>query len=324
VEDTGIYDVRHTTGQFKVAESNWPKYGVPYQPNGDHFASYYERATGLWINYIRIAPIYFRDTWMSTINSDGTLSNVFDQGSSKYPSVAPGFWHLNLNRCARAHTYDQRYNCYDAYTAHNDCNGTGLFASGGRMAAYVGSASGSEIYSHKPAGIGLNRAFATMASYVCDGYHSISAKGTLTQCVKDGSGNDGHRSIIMTYCNQWGCGYEGIQTPDALATACHCCNCIKSSSTVYTNRRIAVAAHVAVPSDYSTKYMYVVTVSGTDTTVPKLYVDGAAVTLTSKYKGTAGIVYESAYFDITTTAECSYYYVTLGSERYPEEGFLGT
>jgi len=321
-EDPAVAGV---SGKYKVAEKNWPKYGVPYRPSKEHFASYYERAAGTWLNYIRIAPVYFRDTYLKKrmTSGDSSWKNVFNTGTKTYPSVAPGFWHLNLNRVARAHCWDQAKHCYKKPTYHSDCNGTDVFSSNGRFAKYLGQSYGAEIYSHYSEGSLADRAFTTMISYVCDGYHTLNAEGSLSKCVKDKSG-DGHREIIMKWCAQWGCGYEGADKGLDYGTAVHTCDCISSATTKYKGRRIAAAAHVAVPTARTTKYMYVVTVSGTGTTAPVLYVNNAKKTLTKKYKGKAGYVYESAYFTISASAPCSYYYFKLGSERYPATGTFGT
>ena len=71
-----------TIGIYQVPMVNYPTYGSPYPAYDTNqitqFENYYERTSRVWYNYIRLAPEYFKNNYLSIFMKDYTLSNVFN------------------------------------------------------------------------------------------------------------------------------------------------------------------------------------------------------------------------------------------------------
>jgi hypothetical protein len=143
----GVTGAGHSDSSFHtqacsycVPVNTFPPYG---EPSGNDFPSSVERTTQVWVNMVRMDPIYFRNTWMSgfMFGSDTSYSNILQVGS--YPAKAPLRWNLNLNRVARAHSTDRQTCASNAGgSPHNDCNSTTF---GTRFNAWY-SGGGGEIF----------------------------------------------------------------------------------------------------------------------------------------------------------------------------------
>jgi len=216
-------------GEYAIPEEKWPDYGVP--DGADHFPSFEERSMAVWLNVARIGYKWYATTYLSSLVTDKTFKNIFDESGTKMESVAPGFWNFNMNRCARAHCTDVVTNltyCRNG-GGHEDSNGTDASV---RYIKYTSHDCG-EIYINNGPGYGLSRGFSSVASWICDGHHSVNSYAPdLTQCCPDkgpeGTGLNcriGHRLAIMNSCSEFGCGVDGIgsechKSRNSYTTAC--------------------------------------------------------------------------------------------------------
>ena len=283
----------------------------------------------------RIGHTWYRDTFLTRFITDGTLENVFSGDGSTMGSVEPGFWNFNLNRAARGHCTDViKHPSYrDKGGGHNDANGT---SASGRINKF--SDWNSEIYINQAPGSGLNRGFASVGSWICDGYHwfgNLRFSSCCRDSGKDKSGSScvvGHRTGIMQSCLQFGCGVDGVGGPHHLSGSyTTTCDCLNRATVKYAGKHIASASHVGDPLN-SSNFMYLATLLTTDITVSSVTVveetplTSNTITLTAAYTGTKGAIYTSPSY--TKYTGCQTYYFTLkyGSttERYPETGYFYT
>ena len=283
----------------------------------------------------RIGHTWYRDTFLTRFITDGTLENVFSGDGNNIGSVEPGFWNFNLNRAARGHcTYVIKHPSYrDKNGGHDDANGT---STNTRITKF--SEWNSEIYINEGPGSGLNRGFASVGSWICDGYH-LMGRIVFGSCCRDSGKNKtghscviGHRTGIMQSCLQFGCGVDGVGGPHHLSGSyTTTCDCLNRATVKYAGKHIASASHVGDPLN-SGKFMYLATILTTGITVSSVIVveevgtTSNTITLTAANVGSKGAVYTSpSYAELT---DCRTYYFTLkyGSttERYPEAGYFYT
>jgi hypothetical protein len=150
----------------------------------DGFPNWEERALLVFTNMARMAPIEYRDAYMT--------SYVFPAGGilNSYPPVPPVRWNKDLNRGARFHAEDMAYNC--EVLQHDSCDGT------------IWNQRICSFYPRCPCSLGENVAYGYLTpwtvlnAFLCDRYGS--------SCAPDGSGLDGHRANIM------GAAYKEIGT----------------------------------------------------------------------------------------------------------------
>jgi len=321
-------------GEYIIAESDWPDYGVPGDVN--HFPSYQERSLGLWINIARIGYLWYRNSYLAQFTPDGSWSAIFDGSGDSYSSVAPGFWNFNLNRAGRAHCIDVRSNSdyFSGGGGHNDANGT----SASTRIHKFSSCYNAEVYINQAPAQGLYSAMTAVGSWMCDGYHYLSSTPSLTQCSRDNGlhtdgsqGQNGHRRGIMFYATQFGCGVDaGSQSSSSTTTTCDFCT---SSTSKYSGKHLAAGSHVGdVNNTNPKKFLYMATVLTTGITVSSVKVieqtPGATntITLTKMYQGTSGAIYGSPSYAYLDSCRTYYFQLNYGStsERYPESGYFYT
>jgi len=217
-------------------------------------------------------------------------------------------------------------------------NGT---SAGTRVRKFSGPWS-TEIYINEGSGTGLFRGFASIAAWICDGYHGNgNVKPSLQKCVDD-SGRfadgtyrtAGHRYGIMDKCTQWGCGVYGPKKSTAYATTCDCSKGYDPKK--YAGLRIAAASHVG-DADNIKNFVYMATIATTNITVKSMKVveetaiNSTNITMSLLYQGKAGAIYQSPSYVLYNDTCRTYYYelkYTNASgeiiERYPIEGYLYT
>ena len=122
---------------------------------------------------------------MTPFINDGTLENVFSGDGAKMESVEPGFWNFNLNRAARGHCTDviEHESYFSSGGGHDDANGTKTTVRVRKFSPW-----NAEIYINQAPGSGLNRGFAAVGSWVCDGSHGLGGI-SFSKCCRD-SGKD--------------------------------------------------------------------------------------------------------------------------------------
>jgi hypothetical protein len=304
-------DIHKRAGEFVVPYTGYPAYGVPSGAGG--FMSYYERAILVWINVVRASHTSFTSDWMTSYMKDNTLSSVF--GTSQYSPQPALYWDLNLNRAARAHSFDSVTNCPGTLT-HNDCNSTSIST---RIAKFYPGSAGEIFWAWTlgwgwSGGITLWPYFA-VAGWICDGY--CHSDGGFSGCPADGSA--GHRNIIMTAGSDIGCGFYNVGTTSSTT-------CDSGNTKFYKNRRIASAAHVLVPG--GTTYRFLVNYVSNATTAPsptQVVLDGVVINMVLKY-GTAnkGTYWTNPASTFTQAQGCQTYYFKFGTEKYPAAGQFKT
>ncbi len=319
--------------QYALPPSAFPAYGVPSGLSSPH-SSYDERALLVWLNYIRIDPQYYKSNFLASRVTDSTISNVF--ATSNLPAKPPIKWNLNLNRVARAHSYDHIVNCPTLNPAHNNCNSTTF---GTRINKFY-SGGASEIYFKWPflnsyGGRGRGSlpawSFWTMATFICDG--PLSTGGTMNSCPVDGSA--GHRVNIMTYNGEGAC---GLQFATDYSTVIVTCNQGTSTTTnsVYGNVTLHSGAHIFTPgtnSFSSTSYRFVANYYSSAGVTPsraQVVFNGSRYDMAVESgENTRGNYVTSQTFPATdTTTSCAPYHFEfmVGGElhRYPAKGELLT
>jgi len=241
------FSLSQSPGQYVIPTSGFPPYGADSGSVSIMHPSWVERQMIVWYNYVRTAPITFRDCFMSQAmysKTDKSYATILNP--STYPAVSGIPWNLNLNRVARAHSTD-RSGCSSSAggSPHNDCNSTTF---GTRiMSYYTPKGFYGEIYfdlsfaTYNP----LMSSFITVGGWICDG--SVYSTGALTNCAVDGSGADGHRSNIMTIGGETGCGVAYRSQNAPIAT----CDMSIQSSAAYPSVKIFSASHIALPTPNS-------------------------------------------------------------------------
>ena len=150
-----------------------PSTGYPTMPNWE------ERGVITLTNACRMDPVGFKNMYV------GSYNILLPQN---YPAVPPVYWHLDLNRSARAHAEDMANNCG---MQHNSCNGDSFYI---------------RIYSYYSNSYTIGENIAT---------GSADAMDVMVLWIKDGStpagdksGSDGHRKNIMSASyREMGAGY---------------------------------------------------------------------------------------------------------------------
>eukprot|EP01091_Cochliopodium_minus_P012037 TRINITY_DN355_c0_g1_i1.p1 TRINITY_DN355_c0_g1~~TRINITY_DN355_c0_g1_i1.p1 ORF type:complete len:371 (-),score=80.28 TRINITY_DN355_c0_g1_i1:42-1154(-) len=308
-------------GIYEIPMSGFPQYGLP--SGSDNFPDSIERQIDVWVNIARVAPLNYRSDFLTPLVSDSTVGNVY--GTSAYSSQLPYYWNLNLNRAARAHSFDISVNC-PTMLQHTDCNGT---TTGARLNKFGTSFSrsgwsGENFVNQFQLGSSSCNNYRfwpliSVGAFVCDGTYSSSCR--LAGCKIDGVG-DGHRAIIMSPTskqmgsgNIWKNGL-GIQTHD-----------FSAALTPYNNTPlITTGSHIWYSTANVSLYRYVALVNTLGLSLQKVQVvvNGKAETLTY-YAGrntTAGI-YQST--SKTFSSNCDGYYFLLSYNgtyqyRYPQSG----
>jgi len=330
-------EVKHQAraGEYIIAESSWPAYGVPGDVN--HYPSYQERTIGLWINIARIGYMWYRNSYLAQITPDGSWSAIFDGSDGDiYSSGAPGFWNFNLNRAARGHCTDVRANSdyFSNGGGHNDANGTSASTRVGRFSSCYGG----EVYINQSPEQGIYSAMTSVGSWICDGYHYLSSLPSLTKCSRDNGlhtdgsqGQNGHRKGVMNSAIQFGCGVDaGTQSSSTTTTTCDFC---KSATTKYSSKHIAAGSHVGdVNNTNPMKFLYMATIAISGITVSSVKVieetpgTSNTITLTKMFQGPKGAIYGSPSYPLHEQCRTYYFQLTYGSttERYPETGYFYT
>jgi len=324
-------------GEYEIFDEGWPLNGVS---DADDFPSYDERSTGLWFNVARIGYKWYRDKYVCPV-ADSTCSRIFDgsgEDEEQMSSVAPSFFSYNLNRAARAHSYDVVNHCWEGKNDHNDCNGTDLITRGHKFTfaftweIYINTAPAP--YFH------LFRGFGAIAAWMCDGYFGMVDDDPLvhpTGCANDAGTTgttSGHRKGIMLYGDYWGCGVYGPEETGAYATTCDSATWTRSHK--YDGLHIATASHTGDPNQ-TDKFMYMATIATTNITVKSMTITeetsatSTIIDMELLYQGTAGAIYTTPSYALYTDSCRSYYFELKYTnatgefvERYPQAGYLYT
>ncbi len=153
------------------------------------FPSIKERRMLVLVNACRCAPRQYRDACLVPYNPGA--GDILTQ--QYYPSVPQVYWHIDLNRAARAHSIDMADNIG---LSHNSSDGT---SAGDRIRTYYENAGG---WGENVAS-GNEDAASTMRQWLLD----ITDYGTQRPAA-DNSGSDGHRKNIMNASyGEMGAGY---------------------------------------------------------------------------------------------------------------------
>lgn len=139
----------------------------------DGYPNWQERTMIVFTNMVRMAPIEYRDTYMSDYYppAGGILG--------LYPAVVPLYWNYELNQAARFHAEDMALNCG---LQHISCDGTEWYDRIRNFYPYSGALGENIAY-------GPAMPWETVNLFLCDGNGSV--------CAIDHDGQDGHRRNIM-------------------------------------------------------------------------------------------------------------------------------
>jgi len=308
-------------------------YTGPYGVPSGTFPDWYERVMMTWINYVRMAPLFYKTKYLAPyiMSGDTSLSNVFDQYLGNKTVALP--WNLNLNRAARAHC-DDTSNCYQD-AGHSDCNGTDPFTRIEKF--YPNWDSLGEIYFDYSVGWNLDGSydrqiwpFFSVAGWVCDG--SLYTSGQYIDCATDA--NAGHRQIIMTSKGEFGCGQWWAENSGEDVPISTCDFGDSFDGVEYPDTIIASGAHVFVPGSSPPQYFYLATVS-TDSQLAgpvQVVINSATVNLTLE-SGTANHGnWVSPLMSVNGVTSCDSYYfqvqlvagTSMTTVLYPAEGVFLT
>ena len=143
----------------------------------DGYPSWQERTMIVFTNMVRMAPIEYRDIYMTglTFPAEGVLN--------LYPAVAPLYWNHELNLAARFHAEDLAFNCQTLQ--HDSCDGTSWFVRIRNFYPYSGAIGENIAY-------GYSMPWTTINAFLCDKYGSTCASDSPGP-----GGYDGHRENIM-------------------------------------------------------------------------------------------------------------------------------
>jgi len=257
-----------------------------------------DRANHYFVNAVRISPSGYKSTYM--VNYSPSVSSIL---GSKYPAVPPVYLISQLCDSSYAHSLDM--GTTDTFS-HNSSDGTSVWT---RIEKYY-TCSGTM---GENIAAGYSSPLDTNNQWLCD--------ETGSACAVDGSGNDGHRSNIMSssyeaigvgYDDTAGSTYTNYWTQDFGGTPC---------SPDPTNPIYSGSHYISGTSNKFLSVFYYTTAASS----ANLVIAGTSYALSLELGTTTSgtwVVTE------TTGSACrSYYFVfTAGSStfRYPDTGCLVT